>query len=176
MQRYPSPPLLAVLASPQKIVQTHLANILIQLQLEKGHLKTSSARWRVSSWERSLQNTNSSEEGTLSWACGNLSSADSYKVNNLQHKASAGPVHLRDCKYLKIGITCWVNMTLTPSYTLLARHQKIFYIWINQEFTVSVVPRQIKSLLSQTLTSLEKNLRLGRKNKQTNTHKNTHTH
>lgn len=71
----------------------------------------------------------------------------------------------RDCKYLKVGIMCRVNTTLVLCSIFLARDQNTFCILKKQEFSVSVVHRQLKSLWYQTLASLEKNLGLGKKEK-----------
>lgn len=91
------PPLQLVSVSLQKIVWTHLANILLQLELEKRTSENVTEVMRVSSWERSLKNTTVKSSGhSLEHAqCGNSSSADSYKVNKQEYNAFARLVHLR---------------------------------------------------------------------------------
>lgn len=68
-----------------------------------------------------------------------------------------------DCRYLKIEIACKVNTTSILSYIFLARDQKTFCILIKQDFSISVVHRQIKNMWYQTLASLKKEPKAGKK-------------
>lgn len=87
-----------------------------------------------------------------------MPSIEIYPQLILTNNGSAKLIHL--CKYLKTCTMCRISTTLPLSYTFLASDQNNFCILMKQEFSVSAVHRQVKSLHHQILVSLEKSLGL----------------
>lgn len=120
------PPLLLVPSSPQNIVWTHLPSILLQLELEKRTSENVTGVMRVSSWERSLKNTTvkNSRHSLEHAQCGNLSSADSYKVKKQEYNAFAKLVHLRGLQISENWNNVWGK-----HYKTLAILEKLWLIF-----------------------------------------------